>query len=63
MLLLLRFFRSSEVAIRVVSTMRESDGRLMQLRSSRRKKVLVSNELKSENKLFLRIVGKCFGGL
>ena len=42
MLLLLRSFRSSEVAIRVVSTRRESDGSLMRLQSSRRKKVLVS---------------------
>jgi len=40
MLLLLRFFRSSEVTIRVVSTRRESDGSLMRLLCSRKEKVL-----------------------
>ena len=53
MLLLLRFFRSSEVAIRVVSTRRESDESLIQLLCSRKEKVFVSNkELENENKLF-----------
>ena len=37
MLLLLRFFRSSEVAIRVVFTRRESDGSLMQFVQEKRK--------------------------
>jgi len=40
MLLLLRFFRSREVAIRVVSTRRESDESLMRLLCSRKEKVL-----------------------
>jgi len=39
MLLLLRFFRNSKVALRVVSTRRESDESLMRLRCSRKEKV------------------------
>jgi len=57
MLLLLRFFRSSEEAIRVVSTRRESDGSLMRLLCSRKEKVLCSNkECENENKFVSRIV-------
>ena len=58
MLLLLRFFRSSEVAIRVVSTRRESDGSLLRLQSSRKKRKFLfpNKELKSENKLFLELL-------
>jgi len=40
MLLLLQFFHSSKVALRVVSTRRESDESLMRLLCSRKEKVL-----------------------
>ena len=60
MLLLLRFFRNSEVAIRVVSTRRESNKSFCaaSLFKVKKKKFLVSNkELKRKQVLFQKLLG------
>ena len=58
MLLLYRFFRSSEVAIWVVSTRRERDGSFDAafLVKVKREFFVSNKELKNENKLVSRIV-------
>ena len=57
MLLLLRFFPSSKVAIRVISTRRESDGSLMRFFVQEKRMIFVSNkEFENENKFVSRVV-------